>query len=120
MKKLNLYTIDGKGFTYLVDDLLAIGMYSTTKKEHLNKNDTLLIENCNVTNKNFYPISDAVLIRTTAKDNTRIDFLITENISFESLDIISAHSYNGEFYDDFVAAFGMLDTNQYEDEIWYD
>ncbi|WP_445957796.1 hypothetical protein [Yeosuana sp.] len=120
MKKINISTDYGKTFEYLIDDLLAIGVYSTTTTEYLNTNDALLREKSNINNNKFYHIDDAVLIRTTAKDNSRIDFLITENVCFEGLALISEHAFNFEFYDDFVTAFGMLETNQYEDEIWYD
>lgn len=120
MKKLNLITDNGKRVTYLIDELLAIGVYSTTTTKYLKTNEILLRENYNISTNKFYHINDAVLVRTIDKDNSRIDFLITEDVCFESLALISEHAFNFEFYDDFVTAFEMLETNQYEDEIWYD
>ena len=50
-------------------------------------------------------------------DDSKIDFLITENICFDSLALLSEHGFNGQFYDECTEAFDTLETEQYEDDI---
>ncbi|MEM5565711.1 hypothetical protein WNY78_11380 [Psychroserpens sp. AS72] len=120
MKILNKYTQHGKVFTYIVDEELSIGIYKTTETEYLNLNDKTLLNNHNIKYDKFYRINDGVLIMAKTKNNSRIDFLITEDICFKSLQLISEHGFDGQFYNDFKTAFNMLDKNQFEDGIWYD
>tara|TARA_R110000751_G_C13768092_1_gene479885 strand:+ start:360 stop:545 length:186 start_codon:yes stop_codon:yes gene_type:complete len=61
-----------------------------------------------------------VIINAKDKDGKRIDFIITEDVSFYSLDLISNQGFDGQFYDEFVEAFDMLETEQCEDYTWYD
>ena len=45
---------------------------------------------------------------------------LPKDVSFYSLDLISNEGFDGQFYDEFVEAFDMLETEQYEDYTWYD
>ncbi len=45
---------------------------------------------------------------------------MTEDVCFESLELISNQGFDGQFYDEFIQAFDMLETEQYEDEVFYD
>jgi hypothetical protein len=119
MKKLNLHAEYNKPFTYIIDEELSIGIYRTINKEHLKENDKTLLNNYNITYNTHYKIDDAVLVKAKLSNGSRIDFLITENVCFDNLAILSEHGFDGQFYDEFVEAFDMLETEQYDDDAWY-
>ena len=119
MKELNLYTQNGKHFNYIIDEELTIGIYTTNKIENLNHNDKILKDKFAITLNEFYNISGGVLIKTKGKNNSRIDFLITEDVCFESIELICSLGSYGQFYEQFVKAFDKLETKHYDDDIWY-
>ena len=118
MKTINI-SITNNSITYVADDLLIKGFYRTTLENHFLKNDKNL--RSLITNKprNIYRVGDCVLIQTKQTDHSRVDFLITEDICFEGIKLLSEHHFNYEFYDEFVEAFEMLDYQHYDDKICY-
>jgi hypothetical protein len=120
MKRLNLSTQYGKPFTYIVDEELLIGIYKTIKTEYLNDNDKKLLTKHNVSYNKLFRINNGVLLKAKLINGSRIAFLITEDICFDGLTLISEKGFEGRFYNEFVEAFEMLDTQQYEDEAWFD
>ena len=117
--KIRLDYRDTEGINYKIDNLLSIGVYQTTSTPNLNHNYNLLKSKFKNHIGQILKLKDVVIIRAKNKNGKRIDFLITEDVCFESLELISNQGFDGQFYDEFVEAFNMLETNQFDDEIWY-
>ena len=117
--KIRLDYRDTEGINYKIDALLSIGVYQTTSIPNLNHNYNLLKSKFKSHIGQILKLKDVVIFRAKDKNGKRIDFLITEDVCFESLELISNQGFDGQFYDDFVEAFDMLETNQFDDEIWY-
>ncbi len=118
--KIRLDYRDTEGINYKIDALLSIGVYQTTSIPNLNHNYNLLKSKFKNDTGQILKLKDVVIVSAKDKSGKRIDFLITEDVCFESLDLISSQGFDGQFYDEFIEAFDMLETEQYDDEVFYD
>lgn len=107
-----------RSFNYIADQLLVEGFYQTTKTKSLNENYKKM--RSEISNKSYeiYRLGKDVLLRTRKKNNSRVDFLMTEEVCFDSIALLSDNYFDYEFYDQFVEAFEMLDYQQYENSDW--